>query len=180
MNCPAVTRAISAETLARLATGRWLRTLYRQRVMSTESSASGNRPVRSATSNVRWTPGRLERFPAANRARRICASATSNPRAVMPQNPSACARVTSLRSQVPGRNPHRGSSLWLPRKPGGQPVPFPLWPKDISRRMHAFRQRQTAHTRGACRHHRAQQTSYLFPMGCSTNPSGIPMAVSSS
>ena len=39
-----VTRAISEEIFGRLATGRWLRTLYRQSVRSAEASASGRSP----------------------------------------------------------------------------------------------------------------------------------------
>src|ERR1700682_1272114 len=105
MKYPDVTRTISFEISGKRATGRWLSALYRQRVRSTEASASGNRSARSATSNVRFTPGRLERFRVTNRARCICACAMSNPRAVMLLNPSACARMTSRLSHVPGTQP---------------------------------------------------------------------------
>ena len=44
MKCPEVTRAISEEIFGRLATGRWLRTLYRQSVRFAEASASGRSP----------------------------------------------------------------------------------------------------------------------------------------
>jgi hypothetical protein len=143
MQYPDVTRAISCEISGKRVTGRWLSALYRQRVRSTEASGSGNRSARSATSNVRFTPGRLDGFRAADRARCICACAMSNPRAVMLANPSECARMTSRRSHVPGPQP-ASRSLTLHRKPAGRLVSSPRRPRRSDPRKRAFRQRQMA------------------------------------
>src|SRR5580700_6934725 len=55
-NLPFVMRAASANTVERSSAGRWLRTPYRHRQISTLQSGSGIRSRISPTSNRRLTP----------------------------------------------------------------------------------------------------------------------------
>src|SRR5580704_18005699 len=82
-NLPFVMRAASANTVERSSAGRWLRTPYRHKQISTLQSGSGIGSRISPTSNRRVTPARLANSCDRTRARRTCVSARSTPRAVI-------------------------------------------------------------------------------------------------
>jgi hypothetical protein len=110
-------RATSPNTFERSAAGRWLRTPYRHKQISTLPSGSGIGSRISPTSNRRVTPARLARSCDRTRARRTCVSARSTPRAVIRVKPifpaqstmpAACSMCFPEFSRFPDRRRHIG------------------------------------------------------------------------